>query len=71
MPANIELSLALAAKGALPLGKLITHRFKPEEAQEMYSRIGAREQGMLGVVIDWQASKGSVRERSESMMAMA
>jgi len=71
MPANIELSLALAAKGALPLGSLITHRFKPEEAQEMYSRIGAREQGMLGVVIDWQASKGSVRERSESMMAMA
>ncbi len=71
MPANIELSIALAAKGALPLKRLATHRFEPSEAERMYTRIGAREPGMLGVLIDWEAGAKASLALESSSMALA
>ena len=61
MRRNMELALRLAADGRIPLDLFTTHRVPYADAQELYTRIGARERGMLGCVIQWQGAAKDAR----------
>jgi len=47
------LLLELMAQGRLTVKDLITHRFKPEQCQEVYEMLADRPQEALGVVFEW------------------
>lgn len=53
---NFAYVLEQAARGRLPLGKLITDTAAPEDIEQVLRRLAAGDRSMLGVVFDWQAS---------------
>ncbi len=53
--ARMDATLALLADGALATLPLITHRFPVARAAEAYSAILEKQNGVLGVVLDWEA----------------
>lgn len=57
--ANRQLLLNWMAAGKLEVLSLISHRFKAEQATEVYDRLVAGDASMLGVILEWdQADHG-------------
>lgn len=50
---NYAYVLEQAARGRLPLAKLITHTFAPEEVSNVLSAMADGDKTMVGVVFDW------------------
>lgn len=51
---RMDATLALLADGALQTLPLITHHFPAERAADAFNLILSRQEGVLGVVLDWQ-----------------
>ncbi len=71
MRRNMELALKLAAEGRISLRGLTTHRASFAEAQSLYERIGAREKGMLGCLIQWQGDAAKAVKAGEVQEQLA
>ena len=68
----MELALNLAVEGRIDLKPFTTHRVPVASAQDIYMRIGARERGMLGCILQWQeAAKDAVKfEEANELIAV-
>ena len=51
--ANYAYLLEQAGRGKIDLGKLVTHRFRPEEIEPVLSRFVSGDKSMVGAVFDW------------------
>lgn len=51
--ANRELLLELIAERKIRLADMLTHRFQPRDAPEVYKRIKSGDPSMLGVLFEW------------------
>ncbi|HUS81006.1 MAG TPA: zinc-binding dehydrogenase [Armatimonadota bacterium] len=47
------LFMSYLQRGQMRVGDLITHRFSPEQAAEVYPMLASEQTGVLGVVFDW------------------
>jgi len=54
LPHVEQLFLDLVARGDLHVMELITHRFKPTDAPEVYRLLEERRSEVLGVIFDWE-----------------
>ena len=41
-------------RGKISLAKLITHRYRVEQASEIYEQLQVNREATLGVVVDWK-----------------
>lgn len=51
--ANFAYLLEQAGQGKIDLGKLVTHRFRPEEVEAVLQRFIAGDRALIGAVFDW------------------
>lgn len=49
-----ELFYSYLQRGKMSLAKLITHRYRAEQASEMYEQLQVNREATLGVVVDWK-----------------
>lgn len=56
---NYAYVLEQAARGRLPLGKLITHTFAPEEVNDVLGKMADGNKEMVGVTFDWDVDNGA------------
>jgi 3-hydroxyethyl bacteriochlorophyllide a dehydrogenase len=53
----VATAMEWAARGWLKSRPLITHTFRPEEAETAYGMMAAGSEDFLGIVFDWRAGK--------------
>jgi threonine dehydrogenase-like Zn-dependent dehydrogenase len=53
---NFAYVLEQAARGKIPLGKLVTNEFPADQIEPVIARFAGGDRSMVGVVFDWQSS---------------